>query len=115
MKSYICLIYLFGWCNIQCYNHLFKIESRNGQRTKTIFKNESENESEEEAVINYDIYTNDGKYIGDDIDFINKGYLNEKGTCFYLIENPNFFKYLKNIFPDVNISNSEIFKYNDIS
>jgi hypothetical protein len=86
--------------NIQCYKGEFTIKTPNRQIIKYI----REDEEDVEEVINYQIFSNDRVEIGDDIDFFQYGYLNETGTCFYLIENPNFFYYLKTLFPDVNIS-----------
>jgi hypothetical protein len=63
------------------------------------------------GMITNDIYghlNGDRYFLGNNIDFLNYVYLNETGSCFYLIRNREFFSFMKTIDPDVKISNEKI-------
>jgi hypothetical protein len=73
-------------------------------------------DSDDEDRRNYGMITNeiyghlngDRYFLGNNIDFLNYVYLNESGSCFYLIRNREFFSFMKTIDPDVKISNEKI-------
>ena len=101
-------IYIINYENkdnieINCYKGPFNMITPDGQMEKTIYPMQSD-EDEEEDIVNYQILKNK-KIIGDNIDFINNGYLNKSGTCFYLINNPDFFKYINKI-SSITVSNN---------
>ena len=101
-------IYIINYENkdnieINYYKKPFNMITPDGQMEKTIYPMQS-NEEEEEDIVNYQILKNK-EIIGDNIDFINNGYLNKSGTCFYLINNPDFFKYINKI-SSITVSNN---------
>jgi hypothetical protein len=104
--------------NIKCLNN-FDATANDAQSELMPIDNDNDNDNDNDdeederryAMITNNIYGHlNGKklLIGNNVDFLNYVYLNKTGSCFYLIRNPAFFSFMKEIDHNVKISNDDI-------
>jgi hypothetical protein len=96
---------------IKEYTGPYDVKTQDAQSELEPLNYRNEDDEIQYAMITDDIYgfLNGEEYlIGNNVDFLNYMYLNESGTCFYYIKNPNFFTYIQNIDSKINISDEVI-------